>query len=277
MNALVTGWSGFIGSHLTKRLLNEHFNVEAFQGDISKKDVMKWLGDCDVVFHLAAANPNRGFSGRRMVEVNVFGTWNLLDWVRRYAEDAVFVFSSTGSVYGEPVYSPQDEKHPCKPTSVYGETKLTAEKLVSIYNQKYGLKTVVLRYYNVLSENGSSFAAVFARNIKAGLPVTLNGRGLQVRCPTHVDDVIDANLLAYKTANAYGKVFNIAGLEYVTVRDVALKVGEILGLPVKFKCARRHPYDVTRFEPDISLANDVLGFKPKRSLGFMLREIAKNA
>jgi len=179
--AIVTGGGGFIGSHLVNRLLKEGLHVisvddyssgkphnlraaktkylsrfhEAYcdVSDYGKlKEVFK-VFDVDIVFHNAASKKNICLKDpRRDLEVNGSGTYNVLELSKQTGVKKV-VHASTGSIYGEAQYFPQDENHPVVPTSYYGVSKLAGEKYCKLYNSLYDLDTTVLRYFHVFGPN----------------------------------------------------------------------------------------------------------------------------
>lgn len=255
--AFITGSRGFIGSHLLDELIIQDYEISPT------------IFDAQVIFHLSACDLHSSLLAPiKCLEVNVAQTLDILEKMRVKAEDAVLVFSSTGSVYGEPLYAPQDENHPFQPTNPYTISKVAAERYINYYAKQYGLKTVILRYYNVTGrrQKNSGVIPTFIRQILHGKPVTIEGDGSQKRCFTHVKDVVRANILAYETEKAYGSVFNIAGDEVITLNELASLVSSLLNMPFQVVHKKARVWDIHSFEPDISLARKVLGFSPKYSL-----------
>lgn len=169
--ALVTGGAGFIGSHICEELVNsgievvslddysagkqknhgfldEHSNFCAVKCDVTDMtNLPKYFEGVDLVFHNAASKKNICLQDpRRDLEVNAKGTYNLLELAKAFKVKK-FVHASTGSVYGEAQYHPQDENHPLKPVSYYGVSKLAGERYVELFNHIFGLNTTVLRYF----------------------------------------------------------------------------------------------------------------------------------
>lgn len=171
---LVTGGAGFIGSHLAERLVKDGFevsildnlstgrvenikqhlgnaNLHFLRGDVrDKRAVNEAVRGVGAVFHLAAITsvPYSIKSPDVTREVNVKGTMNLLEASLRGSVDR-FIYVSTCAVYGEAEYLPVDEKHPANPMSPYAESKLAAEHCCREFQEAYGLKTTVLRVFNV--------------------------------------------------------------------------------------------------------------------------------
>ena len=253
MIALVTGAAGFIGSHLAERLLKNGYEVygiddlsagyktnmptgvKFLEADVSNQGQMDWFFQnhkIDVIFHNAASKKTVCLKDpSRDLAVNAGGTLILLEHALK--QKARFVHASTGSVYGEAVSYPQNERHPLNPTSYYGVSKLAGEKYVQMYHKQFGLKTTILRYFHVYgarqedNEYGG-VVAIFKKN--ADVAVTIFGDGTQQRSFTHVSDVVSANCMAAANDIAIGKIYNCAsGLNY-TINDLAkmLKVKDII-------------------------------------------------
>jgi UDP-glucose 4-epimerase len=222
----------------------------------------------EVIFHQAALNLLRSVeSPARDLEVNAVGTLNLLLAMKEAGGEKVMVFASTGSVYGEPQYNPQDEGHPLQPVSPYGVSKLAAEHYVLLWNRLFGARTVALRYYNVYGPRqnyGSKggVVGIFIDRVLHGQPPVIEGTGDQERCFTFVGDVVRANLLAATTETARGRVYNIGTTEVTTIRELADMVLEIGRSKLKPASAPRRVGDINMFRPDIARAAEYLGYRP---------------
>ena len=181
--------------------LRDHKNFSELSCDITDMDALsKIIQDIDVIFHQAASKKTVCLRDpRRDLQVNGEGTFNLLELARDRGVKK-FVHASTGSVYGEAIYLPQDENHPVAPTSYYGVSKLAGESYVNAFNKLYDLDTTVLRYFHVYgprqrTEN-SRVVAIFMRKILEGLLWSF-WRWVTRRSFTNVDDVVEANRSAY--------------------------------------------------------------------------------
>jgi UDP-glucose 4-epimerase len=257
--AIVTGGAGFIGSHLVEELvkmgvqtisiddyfagkrenlahLREYPNFHEVKCDVTDRERLEqYLDGVEVVFHLAASKKTICLNNpRRDLEINAGGTFNLLELAVKHKVKK-FVHASTGSVYGEAQYFPQDEAHPLLPTSYYGVSKLAGERYVNVFEHLYGLDTVVLRYFHVYGPRQESsevggVVSIFTRQMLAGEPITIFGDGTQQRSFTYVGDVVNANLLAATTPRTQGYVFNCASGIKVTIRELAGMIAEILGI-----------------------------------------------
>jgi UDP-glucose 4-epimerase len=257
--ALVTGGAGFIGSHVVEALVKrgvetisidnyfagKHENLEHLKRypnfcevECDVRDVEgleKCFPGVEVVFHQAASKKTICLKDpREDLNINAGGTFNLLELTLKHKVKK-FVHASTGSVYGEAQYFPQDESHPLLPTSYYGVSKLAGEKYVTAFNHLYGLDTTVLRYFHVYGPRQESsevggVVSIFARLMIAGKPITIFGDGTQQRSFTYVKDVVEANLLAAVTERARSEVYNCASGIKVTVKELADMIADILAL-----------------------------------------------
>jgi UDP-glucose 4-epimerase len=255
--ALVTGGAGFIGSHIVEELVQlgvetisidnyfagKHENLEHLKSysNFHEKEcdvtdlasLEQYFEGVDVVFHQAASKKTICLNNPRLdLDINAKGTFNLLELSVKYKVKK-FVHASTGSVYGEAQYFPQDEKHPLVPTSYYGVSKLAGEKYVKAFQHLYGLDSTVLRYFHVYgprqeSSDVGGVVSIFTRKMLAGQPITIFGDGTQQRSFTFVEDVVKANLLAAVTPGTKGEVFNCASGIKVTIQQLADMVARIL-------------------------------------------------
>jgi UDP-glucose 4-epimerase len=266
LKVLVTGGSGFVGSHLLIELKRLGCEV-----------VLDFQHGIDAIFHLSACDLTDSLHDPKgCLRVNVNATLAILENMRCRCAKAVLVFASSGSVYGEPLYTPQDEKHPVQPTNPYTISKVASENYINFYAKHYGLKTVILRLYNVVgtNQNPPRVVSLFVNKILHGEPIAIEGNGNQKRCFTHVKDVVQANLLASTTEEAYGSTFNIASDRVVTVKELAYLIGRLLDKPVNCVFKESNSSDINSFEPDITLAKKVLGYLPTHSLEEAIMEIA---
>lgn len=287
--AIVTGGAGFVGSHLVEELvkmgvhtisIDNYFagktenlsHLKSFSNfqeencdvlDFEKLDQL--FEGVDVVFHQAASKKTICLNNPRLdLEINAKGTFNLLELAVKHKVKK-FVHASTGSVYGEAQYFPQDEKHPLFPTSYYGVSKLAGEKYTRTFQHLYGLDTTVLRYFHIYGSRQESsevggVVSIFTRGFIHGKPITIFGDGTQQRSFTYVKDVVKANILAAVTSKASGEVYNCASGIKVTIGELAEKVASILNVenPV-INYGDWTPGDIKVFEIDNS--------KIKRDLG----------
>ena len=231
---VLTGGAGFIGSHLTVRLLGEGIdvvivdnldpyygvrlkrkNLQAVEAAAKADDAGGYsyvdgditdLGTCErvlakhhpqVVFHEAAQAGVRASVDDpfKPNRVNVLGTMNMLVAARDAGVER-FINASSSSVYGKVAYLPFDEHHPTHPVSPYGVTKLAAEHYCRVFTEIYGMPTISLRYFTVYGPRMRPDLAVprFSKRLMAGQPPVVFGDGEQTRDMTFIDDIVDANL-----------------------------------------------------------------------------------
>jgi nucleoside-diphosphate-sugar epimerase len=288
---LVTGGGGFIGSHLVSRLAAEGYEVrvldnfatgrrenlaglgsevEVVEGDLqSYERVHTAVRECEVVFHQGAlpSVPRSVADPLTTNAVNVIGTLNVLLASRDSGVRRV-VFASSSSVYGATPELPKREDLPVAPISPYAVTKLAGESYCRSFSEVYGLETVTLRYFNVFGPRQdplSQYAAVIPRFIGAGLDgveMTIYGDGEQSRDFTYIDNVIEANILAMRSASAAGQVFNAACGERITVNRLVEELGAILGTEVAARHVAPRAGEVQHSLADLSRAAEQLGYKP---------------
>mgnify|MGYP003977666547 CR=1 FL=1 len=258
MRCLVTGGAGFIGSNLVDRLIDDSHEViiiddlstgqekninpkaEFEKFDISDNEDMwgKIFKDVDVVFHLAAkARVQPSIDNPiEFHNTNVNGTLNVL---KACVDNNVkrFVFSSSSSVYGDVTMLPTPEYQPLNPTSPYALQKQIGEQYCKLFSKLYGLETVCLRYFNVygdgmdLESTYKLAIPIFTQQIQNNEPMTISGDGEQRRDFIHVDDVVEANILAGFNSKipifkCDGDVFNIGNGDNRSVNQIADLLGD---------------------------------------------------
>ena len=296
MKALVTGGAGFIGSHLAEALCRRGAGVvvlddlsggrvanlawrkpadalELVQGDAGDETLLKKiLPGCDWVFHEAAL-PSVPRSVAEPVQSNAQNLDASLKLLvaARDAKVKRFIFASSSAIYGDSEISPKHESLPPQPLSPYGLQKYAAEKYGQMFHQLYGLETVGLRYFNVFGPRQafdspySGVIAKFCTLLLAGNAPVIFGDGRQSRDFTYVDNVIAANLLAAEApvVNVAGKVFNVAGGQSISLRQLVEELNRLLGknLAPRFEPARAG--DIRHSLADITAIRAALGFDPK--------------
>ncbi|TMC13079.1 MAG: NAD-dependent epimerase/dehydratase family protein [Chloroflexi bacterium] len=295
---LVTGGAGFIGSHLVTRLAGEGYSVrvldnlstgkpsnlagiesvELLEGDIRSRDqVARAVEGVTAVFHLAAL-PSVVRSWEDPVQslaVNAHGTANVAEAAAAAGVD-VLVYSSSSSVYGDQAAESKTEDLEPKPISPYGYSKLLAEKLALAQSGKNRLRVLALRYFNVFGSRqdpDSPYAAViplFIRHALAGTPATIHGDGKQSRDFTHVDNVVDANLLAFDSS-ASGVAMNAACGGSHSLLELVEQISALSGRPLEVVHDAPRAGDIRHSRADISLAAAAIGFSPRVSFEEGLR------
>ncbi len=299
MRCVVTGAAGFVGSHLSRRLLGEGHDVLAVdclrsnydpaekeanlawvaaQGgpvevrrlDLGVDPVDDLVADADVVFHLAGQPGVRASWGDGIaayVNDNIVATERLLAATVR---DGIrpFVYASSSSIYGEADRFPCDEDVLPRPHSPYGVTKLAAEHLCVAYARNHGLPTVALRYFSVYGPRQRPDMAVrrLLEAARAGTSFPRYGDGSQVRDLTFVDDVVDATVRAASAGVAPGTVLNVAGGSTPSLLDLIAEVEAVTGTSVAIEALPAQPGDVTRTDGDTRRARAALGWAPATGL-----------
>lgn len=297
-SALVTGCAGFIGSHLTRSLLDdgaEVFGVDCFNDNYARADKLgnlrplsDWDGfefvpldlargelddivaDCDAIFHLAAEPGVRPSWGRRFdsyLRNNVLATQHLLEAAAAHPV-ARFVFASSSSIYGQAERFPTSESAVPRPWSPYGLTKLSAEQLCQLYHMNLGLPVVALRYFSVYGPRQRPDMAfnVFCRAAVAGEPIEVFGDGLQTRDFTYVGDVVVATRAAAAAPGVEGEIYNIGGGSQVSLNEAIALIEDIAGTELEVVHRARERGDVRDTGADIAKARTELGFTPSIGL-----------
>ncbi|WP_420917912.1 SDR family NAD(P)-dependent oxidoreductase [Pyrodictium abyssi] len=301
---LVTGGSGFIGSHTVERLVEQGYTVivvdNYYAGSperlssiprerlvLVEADVSDWRGfwervsriarpgDIAGIVHLAALVSivevmEKPWLG---IDVNVKGTLNVLELARRLDVERV-VFASSVAVYGEPKYLPIDEEHPLEPANLYGETKLMGERLLWRYQRDYGLKPIALRYFNVYGPGmrGGPYAGVvhkFITTLLEGGTPAIYGDGEQTRDFVYVGDVAEANWKALETG--YVGAVNIGTGTETSINQLYKLICGLVGRCPEPRRLPPRPGDVRRSRAAIDRAREALGWQPRISLEKGLR------
>ena len=296
MKACVTGGAGFIGSHVTDRLLADGHEVVVLdnlstgrrenlahvaedvrfvEGDIrSAEDVAEAFAGCGFVIHLAAlAAVARSIDDpREVADVNVGGTLNVLLGAKDAGVGRV-VFASSSSVYGDTPTLPKVETMPTSPRSPYAATKVAGESYIQAFNASFGLEGVALRFFNVYGPRQSPrsrYAAVVPLFIEAALakrPATIHGDGGQTRDFSFVTDTADAVVRAGTAPDAPGRVMNVGGGgRRVSVLELNSIIGDVVGTKLAPVHEPPRTGDVRDSQADIRQAEAALGWTPSTTV-----------
>lgn len=300
--ALVTGAAGFIGSNLSRELVDRGYRVrgldnfetgrrtnleelvqdesfELVEGDLRDEAVVRSaMEDVEYVFHQGAVPsvPRSIDDPQLSTEVNCLGTTILLE-AARDADVETVVVASSSSVYGSSEELPKHETMPVNPESPYALTKYWTEKLAVQFSDLYGLDTVALRYFNVFGprqDPSSEYAAVipkFIRLMRDGERPVIYGDGEQSRDFTYIDNVVEANVLAAES-DAAGDVLNVACGDRITINDLVERLNVILGTSLEPRYDDPRPGDVKHSHADISRAREAIGYEPSVPFEGGLRE-----
>jgi nucleoside-diphosphate-sugar epimerase len=244
------------------------------EGDIREtQKVEDAIGDSEAVFHLAAITsvPYSVTHPDMTRDVNVNGTLNLLKASLNSGVEH-FVFISSCAVYGEAEHLPISEEEPTKPLSPYAESKLDAERQCKEFYTKRGLKTTILRPFNVYgsrmrSDQYGGVIAKFIERLQNGRPPIIYGYGTQTRDFIHAHDVVSAMKMVTGNEKAAGQTFNVATGIPTTIGHLAQLLTELVGgekIKPQYRDARQG--DLKHSYANIQKARNVLGFRPRISL-----------
>lgn len=292
MKVLVTGGSGFIGSHVVDKLRDKGVEVrvydcvmpthrkdiEFYQGSILDKAALGFaINGVDAIYHLAAlADVKDVYDNPHYAEsINVRGTVNVLEVARKSDVRRVF-YGSTVWVYSEAQENKVDESTPLHaPAHFYTATKLAGEYYCQSYSNLYGLEVTILRYgipYGPRARDGAVIP-IFVKKALKGEPITIAGDGSQFRKFVYVEDLAEGNVLALKSI-AKGKIYNLDGGEKITITEIVETITKILG-NVKIEYVPPRPGDFSGKEVSSNLAKKELGWEPKISFEEGLRRYIK--
>lgn len=307
MNVLVAGGAGYIGSHAVYQLIEQGHNVVVvdsletghqdavhpdanfFHGDIRDLDFLREVfnhQDIDAVVHFAA----NSLVGESMTDPikyfdnNVYGTQVLLKAMQEFGVKKI-VFSSTAATYGEPETVPITETMPTVPTSTYGETKLTMEKLMHWCQAAHDIRYVSLRYFNVAGARADSVIGEDHQPethlIPIVLQVALGQRdyitifgedyptedGSCIRDYIHVEDLIDAHIRAldYLDKGGDSEIFNLGSSQGFSVKEIIKTAREVTGQPIPEQIGERRAGDPSTLIASSDKAKKILGWNPTRT------------
>ena len=290
MKALVTGCAGFIGSHITDRLLADGYmvtGIDCFTDYYSRslkeanildarkdphftfieKDIMeiKDFPEVDYVFHEAAQAGVRaswGSSFSIYTRNNVEATQRLLEYYRDTRLQK-FIYASSSSVYGDAPLPMREDMRP-QPISPYGVSKLAAEHLCYLYWKNFKVPTISLRYFTVYGPRQRPDMGInkFASAIGSGTPLTVYGDGNQTRDFTFISDVVEANLLAARYPES-GETFNIGGGNRISVNGLIKEIEKAGKRKAIIRYTEFQKGDALDTLADTTKAREHLGWQPR--------------
>jgi UDP-glucose 4-epimerase len=285
MKVLVTGGSGFIGSHVVDKLRDNGVNVrvydsitpnyrndiEYYQGSILDYESLCFaVSGVDAVMHLAAVADVKGVleNPHYSESINVRGTINVLEAARTSGVKRV-IYGSTTWVYSE-ASSDSDEVNESTtlhaPTHFYTATKLTGEYYCQSYSKLFRIETTILRYgipYGPRARDGAVIP-IFVRKAVNGEPLRIEGDGSQYRNFVYVEDLAEGNVLALQSV-AKNKIYNLDGNEKITIKKLVDLLKELLGnVKIEYKPSRHG--DFSGKDVSSELAKKELGWEPKTGL-----------
>ncbi len=294
MKYLITGGAGFIGSNLTRYVLQKGHEVVVLdnfstgkrenleeiedritliEGDLRDRSVVeKALKGCSAVFHQGALGsvPRSVEDPVTSHDVNVNGTLNVLESARSEGVRRI-VFAASSSAYGDQPESPKQESMISLPKSPYAASKVAGEVYMQAYADAYGMETVCLRYFNVFGpcqDPHGAYAAVipaFVTNLLRGERPTVYGDGEQSRDFCYIDNVCKANWLASQAPadRCNGRPMNIACHRQISLNQILEQLQDLLGTKIEPIYTHERPGDVKHSLADVSLAKEMIGYVPE--------------
>lgn len=309
MRILITGAAGFLGSHLCERLLNDGHEVVGMDNFITgsseniahlsemtnfsfiRHDVSDFIfvpGKVEAVLHFASpASPNPkspyGYVNLpiQTMKAGALGTHNTLGLAR--TNNARFLLASTSEIYGDPLVHPQSESYwghvdPIGVRSVYDEAKRFAEALTMAYHRFHGIDTRIARIFNTYGPrmhlDDGRVVPNFIQQALRGEPLTVYGDGLQTRSFCYVDDLVEG-IIRLLFSDEHLPV-NLGNPDEITISGFAEKINTLVGNKggINYIPGERLESDPQRRQPDITRAQEVLGWEPHCSLeGGLLKTI----
>ena len=309
---LITGGSGFIGSHLAEKLLlsgnqvsiidnlstGVRANLANIEGRISFKQgsildqvlIDQMVAESDFVVHLAASLGVFNIVNHPLdsLRTNLKGTEIVLEASDKHSKPVLI--ASTSEIYGKNNKVPLSEEddriigHPLKSRWSYSEAKAVDESLGYFYYLENKLPVRIVRFFNTVGPRQvGHYGMVVPRFVSSALknePIEVYGSGEQIRCFCHVDDAVRALLLVMESEHAVGQVFNVGNNQQISIMDLAKRVIELTNSKseiIKVPYAEAYPEgfeDMQRRVPDISKINMVLGWSPQIGLNQIVKDIA---
>lgn len=298
MKVLVTGAAGFIGSHLSEKLVSEGIevigidsfldyyprqfkeknltnlkkskNFKLIESSITEADLPAILSDINVVFHLAAQAGVRSSWGKQFsiyAKNNIEATQVLLENLKNCNIER-FVYASSSSVYGDTSKLPMDEDDTPHPISPYGVSKLAGEHLSLLYYKNYSVPSVALRFFTVYGPRQRPDMAFhkFLKNIFEDKPIEVYGNGEQTRDFTYIADIVDATYSAAFANGAEGQVFNLGGGSRMKLKEILNIMQKLCGKEIKINYSETQKGDVKHTFANTAKAREILHFHPSTSV-----------
>lgn len=296
--AMITGGAGFIGSNLTRQLVNlgaevlvvdslipeyggNLFNLKDQESlvrvnisDVRDEFSMSYLVQGQqYLFNLAGQTSHLDSMRDPFadLEINCRAQLSILEACRKYNPDIRVVFASTRQIYGVPDYLPVDERHPLHPTDVNGINKMAGECFHSVYGKVYGIRSCALRLTNTygprmrIKDARQTFLGWWIHRILKGDTIEVYGDGSQLRDFTYVDDVVEALLLVGSSEKAFGNIYNLGGEEHISLKALAELLVELNGSGdyrvIPFPPERK-AIDIGDYYSDFGKIRTELGWRP---------------
>jgi len=294
MNIVITGGSGFVGSYLCERLINDGHNLIVVDNlltgstenisDLMDNDNFSFIehdvqnhieieNKVDYVLHFASAASPKAYTEHPVntLKAGSIGTLNTLGLAKKH--NSQYLLASTSEVYGDPLISPQNEEYwgnvnPNGERSMYDEAKRFAEAAVATYSRSYYIKAKIVRIFNTygprMQLNDGRVVTNFIFQALQDNNITIYGDGSQTRSFSYVEDTVDG-IISLMQSNEYD-VFNIGNPNEITVLELAQKIIELTNSKSEIVFKSLPSDDPKQRKPDISKAKSKLGWEPKVNL-----------
>ena len=294
MNLVITGGSGFVGSYLCEKLINDGHEIIVVDNLLTgsteninhlmhnenfsfiEHDVQNHIeieNKVDYVLHFASAASPKAYTEHPVntLKAGSVGTINTLGLAKKH--DAEYLLASTSEVYGDPLISPQNEEYwgnvnPNGERSMYDEAKRFAEAAVATYSRSYDLKTKIVRIFNTygprMQLNDGRVVTNFIVQALKNENITIYGDGSQTRSFSYVEDTV-AGIISLMNSSEYD-VFNIGNPNEMTVGQLAEKIIELTDSTSEIKYLELPNDDPKQRKPDITKAKTKLNWEPKVNL-----------
>ena len=294
MNIVITGGSGFVGSYLCEKLINDGHKIIVIDNLLTgstenindllnnenfsfiEQDVQDHIeieDKVDYVLHFASAASPKAYTEHPVntLKAGSVGTINTLGLAKKHS--AEYLLASTSEVYGDPLISPQNEEYwgnvnPNGERSMYDEAKRFAEAAVATYSRSYGLKTKIVRIFNTygprMQLNDGRVVTNFIVQALRNENITIYGDGTQTRSFSYVEDTV-AGIISLMNSTEYD-VFNIGNPNEMTVGQLAEKIIELTESTSEIKYLELPNDDPKQRKPDITKAKTKLNWEPKVNL-----------
>ena len=294
MNIVITGGSGFVGSYLCEKLINDGHKIIVIDNLLTgstenindlldnenfsfiEQDVQDHIeieDKVDYVLHFASAASPKAYTEHPVntLKAGSVGTINTLGLAKKHS--AEYLLASTSEVYGDPLISPQNEEYwgnvnPNGERSMYDEAKRFAEAAVATYSRSYGLKTKIVRIFNTygprMQLNDGRVVTNFIVQALRNENITIYGDGTQTRSFSYVEDTV-AGIISLMNSTEYD-VFNIGNPNEMTVAKLAEKIIELTDSTSEIKYLELPNDDPKQRKPDITKAKTKLNWEPKVNL-----------
>ena len=294
MNIVITGGSGFVGSYLCERLINDGHNLIVVDNlltgstenisDLMDNDNFSFIehdvqnhieieNKVDYVLHFASAASPKAYTEHPVntLKAGSIGTLNTLGLAKKH--NSQYLLASTSEVYGDPLISPQNEEYwgnvnPNGERSMYDEAKRFSEAAVATYSRSYDIKAKIVRIFNTygprMQLNDGRVVTNFIFQALQDNNITIYGDGSQTRSFSYVEDTVDG-IISLMQSNEYD-VFNIGNPNEITVLELAQKIIELTNSKSEIVFKSLPSDDPKQRKPDISKAKSKLGWEPKVNL-----------